>query len=157
VAGPVLNAFLVLAAVLYAVSLLVQRGTLSWPPHQLLTSLYTLSGCLALVGPVVLARGESSDSALGELLWMTGGLLFWVFDLVAVIRGQWRVTAWVTPLAAQTTGLMILAVLLAGWRCRVPWRGWSWANVTGWVLGLFWVGLAFVSLWPSRGAGLAAR
>jgi hypothetical protein len=156
-AGPVLNALLVGAAVLYALSILVNRGAMSWPPHQLLASLYTVSGCLALVGPVVLARGEASESGLGELLWMTGGLLVWVFDAVAALRGAWRATAWVTPLGPQTMGLTILAVLLAGWRCRVSWRGWSWANVTGWVLGLFWVGLAVVSLWPGRGTGVALR
>jgi hypothetical protein len=155
--GPLFNAVLVGAAVVYAVSVLVQRGTMSWPPHQLLASLFTVSGCLAVVGPLVLARGEGSGAGLGELLWMTGGLLVWVFDALAVVRGQWASTAWVTPLAAPTMGLTILAVMLAGWRCRVSGRGWSWTNVTGWVLGLFWVGLAVVSVWPGRGAGLASR
>ena len=157
VTGPVLNAILVGAAVCYGLAILVNRGRVSWPPNQLLASLYTVAGCLALVGPIVLARGESSEGGLGELLWMTGGLLVWVFDAVALIRGEWRTNAWVTPLGYQTMGLTILAVLLAGWRCRIAGRGWSWTNVTGWVLGLFWVGMALTTMWPSRVGGLVSR
>lgn len=155
--GPVFNAVLLAAAVCYGLVLLVNRGRLSWPPNQLLASLYTVAGCLALVGPVVLARGGDGETGLGELLWMTGGLLVWVFDVVAVLRGEWRTTAWVTPLGYQTMGLTILAVLLAGWRCRVAGRTWSWTNVTGWVLGLFWVGMAVAALGAGRVAGLAIR
>ncbi|MFO0910198.1 MAG: hypothetical protein U0794_17955 [Isosphaeraceae bacterium] len=153
---PILNAVMVVAAVAYGISILVHRGTMSWPPHQLMASLFTVSGCLAVVGPIVLSRGEG-EGGLGELLWMTGGLLVWVFDAVALLRGEWRTTAWVTPLGYQTMGLTILAVLLAGWRCRINGRGWSWTNVTGWVLGLFWVALAFTSMWTSRGVGVAMR
>ena len=79
-------------------------------------SIFTVAGCLAMVGPIVMARGESGDRGLGELLWMTGGLLVWVFDVVGLVRGQWRTMAWATPLGAQTMGLTMLAVLLAGWR-----------------------------------------
>ena len=155
--GPVFNAVLLGAAVCYGLAILVNRGRLAWPPNQLLASLYTVAGCLALVGPIVLVRGETGEAGLGELLWMTGGLLVWVFDAVAAVRGDWRTTAWVTPLGYQTMGLTILAVLLAGWRCRVAVRGWSWTNVTGWVLGAFWVGLALSTIWPGRGIGLAFR
>jgi hypothetical protein len=155
--GPVFNAVLVGAAVCYALAVLVDRGRMSWPPNQLLASLYTVAGCLAVVGPVILARGEAGEAGLGELVWMTGGLLVWVFDAVAALRGEWRATSWVTPLGSQTMGLTILAVLLAGWRCRVAGRNWSWTNVTGWVLGLFWVGLALASLTPGRGAGVVSR
>ncbi|MFO0953884.1 MAG: hypothetical protein U0835_22560 [Isosphaeraceae bacterium] len=155
--GPVLNAVLIAGALAYGVALLVNHGRLSWPPNQLLASLYTVAGCLALIGPLVLARGESAEGGLGELLWMTGGLLVWVFDVVALFRGDWRSVAWVTPLSHQTMGLTILAVLLAGWRCRISWRGWSWTNVTGWVLGVFWVGMAFSSIWSTRTLGLALR
>jgi hypothetical protein len=81
---------------------------------------------------------------------MTGGLLVWVFDIVAVVRGNWRTMAWSTPLGAQTMGLTILAVLLAGWRCRLVGRNWSWTNVTGWLLGLYWVGMAVVTFLPAR-------
>jgi hypothetical protein len=145
------------AALGYGLWVLVGRGRVSWPPNQLLASLYTVAGCLALVGPIVLARGEPGERGLGELLWMTGGLLVWVFDAVSALRGEWRGAGWVTPLGYQTMGLTILAVLLAGWRCRVVGRGWSWTNVTGWVLGLFWVGMGLASLWPARGTGLALR
>src|SRR5207302_730924 len=83
--GPVFNAALVAAAVCYAMALLVNRGRMSWPPNQLLASLYTVAGCLAVVGPVILARGEAAEPGLGELVWMTGGLLVWVFDVVAAV------------------------------------------------------------------------
>ncbi len=155
--GPVFNALLLAAAVGYGLMLLVNRGRLSWPPNQLLASLYTVAGCLAVVGPIVLARGSEGEPALGELLWMTGGLLIWVFDGVALLRGDWKTTAWVTPLGYQTMGLTILAVLLAGWRCRVAGRNWSWTNVTGWILGLFWVGMALAAFAPARSAGMVAR
>jgi hypothetical protein len=155
--GPLINAVLVAVALCYGLSVLVTRGRVSWPPHQLLASLYTVAGCLALVGPIVLSRAQPGESGLGELLWMTGGLLVWVFDAVAALRGEWRTATWVTPLGSQTMGLTMLAVLLAGWRCRVVARGWSWTNVTGWVLGLFWVGVALTALWPGRPAGLAWR
>lgn len=155
--GPVFNAVLLGVAVCYGVALLVQGGRMSWPPHQLLASLYTVAGCLAAVGPIVLARGGEGESGLGELLWMTGGLLVWVFDVVAALRGDWRSTSWVTPLGYQTMGLTILAVLLAGWRCRVAGRNWSWTNVTGWLLGLFWVGMALASMAPAGVTGVATR
>jgi hypothetical protein len=131
-------------------AILVMRGRLSWPPHQLLSSIFTVAGCLAMVGPVVMARGDAGDRGLGELLWMTGGLLVWVFDILALVRGQWRTMAWATPLGAQTMGLTILAVLLAGWRCRLVGRNWSWTNVTGWLLGVYWVTMALVSFLPQR-------
>jgi hypothetical protein len=153
--GPLTNALLVAGAVAVAVATLVSRGRMSWPPNELLSSIFTLAGCLAIIGPIVLARSESADRGLGELLWMTGGLLIWVFDGVGIMRGQWKSISWSTPLGAQTMGLTILAVLLAGWRCRVEGRGWSWTNVTGWILGLYWVGMALVTFLPER--ALAAR
>jgi hypothetical protein len=143
--------------VIYGLILLVSRGKVSWPPHQLLASIYTLAGSLALIGPIILARRESAEGGLGELLWMTGGLLVWVFDAVALINGQWRTVAWATPLSYQTMGLTILAVLLAGWRCGHAGRNWSWTNVTGWVLGLFWVAMAVVTFLPDRGLLAASR
>jgi hypothetical protein len=155
--SPLTNAFLVGAAISYGLALLVTHGRMSWPPHQLLTSIYTVAGCLAMIGPIVMARGESGERGLGELLWMTGGLLVWVFDVVALARGQWRTMTWATPLGAQTMGLTILAVLLAGWRCRLSGRNWSWTNVTGWLLGLYWVGMALATFLPGRAATSAAR
>jgi hypothetical protein len=130
---------------------------MSWPPRQLLSSAFTVAGCLALIGPVVMARGEAGERALGELLWMTGGLLVWVFDGVALIHGQWRTMAWATPLGAQTMGLTILAVLLAGWRCRLVGRTWAWTNVLGWILGVYWVGMAVTTFLPARSLTLTAR
>ena len=155
--SPLANALLVGAALSVGVVILVARGRMSWPPHQLLSSIFTVAGCLAMVGPIVMARGEPGDRGLGELLWMTGGLLVWVFDVVALVRGNWRTMTWSTPLGAQTMGLTILAVLLAGWRCRLVGRNWSWTNVMGWLLGLYWVGMALVTFFPERPALASLR
>ena len=155
--SPLITALLLATAIGYGIMVLVTRGRISWPPVELLASLYTVAGCLALVGPFVLLRREGGESGLGELLWMTGGLLVWVFDIVATLRGGWRTALWATPLDYQTMGLIILAVLVAGWRCKVAVRGWSWTNVTGWILGLFWVGLAISTLVPSRLSAVVAR
>ena len=140
-------------------ALLVQKGRLTWPPYQLLSSLSTLAGCLALVGPLILIRSGEIEGSLGELLWLTGGLLVWFFDIEAVVQGRWKTMPWATPLNDRTLGLAILAVLLAGWKCGLADRNWSWTNVTGWLLSAFWVGMAFCSwfLVPAVRAGLAAR
>jgi ribose/xylose/arabinose/galactoside ABC-type transport system permease subunit len=153
------NALLVGAALFCGIALLVQRGRLIWPPYQLLASLSTLAGCLALVGPVILLRSGEIDGSLGELMWLTAGLLVWFFDIEAVAQGRWRTLYWATPLHDHTLGLAILAVLLAGWRCGLANRNWSWTNVTGWILSTFWVGMTFCSwfLTPAARAGLAAR
>jgi hypothetical protein len=151
---------LLIAALTVGFAVLVQRGRLSWPPLNLLSSLSTLAGCLALVGPLVLARTSSRDGSLGELLWLTAGLLVWLFDLGAILQGQFRTVNWATPLGERTMGLIILAILLAGWRCGLAGRNWTWTNVFGWSLGLFWVGLAIGSWWLAPGSvlsGLASR
>lgn len=155
--GPVMNALIVGAALCYGLSLLVSGGRVSWPPNQLLANLFTVAGCLALIGPIVLWRSESGEGGIGELLWMTGGLLIWVLDAVALLQGEWRTASLVTPLGYRMMGLTILAVLLAGWRSRSAGRNWSWTNVTGWVLGLFWVGMALSTLWPGSGIGPPSR
>jgi hypothetical protein len=55
-------------------------------------------------------------------------------------------------------GLTVLAGLIAGWRLHAGRLGsWTWTNVAGWVLGLYWVGMAFWSLLPARASGLFAR
>lgn len=149
-ASPLINALVVGAAVLAGMGILVARGRVGWPPHQLLASLFTVAGCLALVGPLILARSEAADGGLGELLWMAGGLLIWVYDVAAIIRGEWRTASWITPLDHQTMGLTVLAVLLAGWRCRLGTWNWTWTNVVGWVLGVFWVGMAIATWVPGR-------
>ena len=68
----------------WGVSLLVQRGRLTWPPYALLSSLATLAGCLALVGPVILFRSVEIEGSLGELGWLTAG----VSDLALRHRGR---------------------------------------------------------------------
>ena len=154
--SPMVTAALLASAVVLGIGTLVSRGRMSWPPTQLLASLFTVAGCLALVGPVVLLTRRSGEGGLGELLWMAGGLIIWVFDLAAILRGEWRSLAPATPLGAQAMGLTILAVLLAGWRWRSSGRDWSWTNVTGWLLGLFWVGMGLAALAPA-GSLLALR
>jgi hypothetical protein len=155
--APLVNAALLAGAIGYGLWILVDRGRLSWPPTDLLAGASTVAGCLALVGPVVLARRDSGESGLGELVWMTGGLLLWVFDLAALARGEARALAWVNPLGVRTMGLTILAVGAAGWRIQGPGRGWRWTNVVGWLLGAFWVGMSLASLWPTRAPGVVAR
>ena len=58
----------------------------------------------------------------------------------------------------RTLGLIVLAVLLAGWRCGLAHRNWSWTNVAGWMLCAFWVGMAACSwlLAPQARASLAS-
>ncbi len=154
---PLGNALLLLGALCYGIGLLFARGRLEWPPTQLLASAYTVAGCLALIGPVLLGRRDSGEVGLGELLWMAGGLVIWVFDLAAVARGEVKTIAWATPLGYQPMGLTILAVLLAAWRCKLAGPGWTWTNVTGWALGLFWVVMAATTLLPARSLGLTLR
>jgi hypothetical protein len=150
VSAPVLNALLLAAAAGYGLWLLVARGRVSWPPHELLASLFTISGCIALVGPILLARRDTDESGLGDLQWLAGGVLIWIFDVAAVLRGETARLSWATPLAAMPMGLTMLAILLAGWRTGGRFGSWSWTNITGWLLGLFWVGLGLASLVPTR-------
>jgi hypothetical protein len=139
------NALLMAAALAWGLSLLVQRGRMTWPPYSLLSSLATLAGCLALVGPFILFRAGEIQGSLGELAWLTAGILIWTFDLAAVMQGQWRTIPWATPLSDRTLGLMVLAVLVAGWKCGLAQRNWSWTNVIGCLLSAFWVGMALCS------------
>jgi hypothetical protein len=150
---------LVGAALLWGAAVLFHRGRLTWPPYQLLSSLSTLAGCLALVGPLILIRSGELEGSLGELMWLAGGLLVWIFDIEGLVQGQWKTLHWATPVSDRTMGLMILAVLLAGWKCGLAESNWSWTNVTGWVLSTFWVGVAVCSWFvaPGFGASLAAR
>jgi hypothetical protein len=149
------NALLVAAAILWGISLLVQRGRLTWPPYALLSSLATLAGCMALVGPVILFRSTEIEGSLGELGWLTAGIMLWLFNLAAVFQGQWKTIHWATPISDRTLGLTILAVLLAGWRCGLAQRNWSWTNVAGWMLSAFWVAMAICS-WLLSPAGRAS-
>ncbi len=155
--APLGNAILLGVALCSGLGTLFARGRLEWPPTQLLASAYTVAGCVALIGPIVIGRRGSSEVGLGDLLWMVGGLVIWIFDGAALARGDRRSLAWATPLGYQPMGLTVLAVLIAGWRCRVAGASWSWTNVTGWLLGVFWVAMAGMTLVPTRILGLALR
>lgn len=159
-AHPVVTTLLLTGAVVWGLGLLFHKGMLAWPPSRLLSSLATIAGCLALVGPVVVAR-SGRGGGLGEMIWTTGGLLIWIFNLVGIADGGLKGLDWATPLGPRTMGLIILAVMLAGLRSGGTGRDWSWTNVTGWALGVFWVATA-VATWvlvPRWGflAALAAR
>jgi len=97
------------------------------------------------VGPLVLIRNGEISGSLGELVWLTAGLLVWVFDIEGILRGQWRSMHWATPLHDRVMGLTMLAVLLAGWKCGLASWKWSWTNFTGWLLSTFWIGMAIFS------------
>lgn len=156
---PIVNALLILGAVGWGLSRLVAGGRLDWPPRGLLASLSTLAGCLALVGPLILLGSGELAGNLGELVWMTIGILIWMCDLEAVLRGDWRGLRWATPISDRTIGLIVVAVLIAGWKCGLKeWR-WSWTNLTGWALGVLWIGMAAGSWWlsPAGRASLAVR
>jgi hypothetical protein len=146
------NALLVAGALAWGLSLLVQRGRMTWPPYSVLSSLTTLAGCLALVGPVILFRSGDVQGSLGELAWLTAGVLFWGFDIAAVLQGQWRTVPWATPLSDRTLGLIVLAVLIAGWKCGLAHRNWSWTNVMGYLLSAFWVSMALLA-WTMASTG----
>jgi hypothetical protein len=156
---PIVNALLVGAALFWGISLLVRGGRLTWPPYGLLHSLSTLAGCLALVGPLILIRNGEISGSLGELVWLTAGLLVWVSDIEGILGGQWRSMHWANPLHDRAMGLTMLAVLLAGWKCGLANWKWSWTNLTGWLLGTFWIGIAIFSwfLTLSARGTLAAR
>ena len=157
--SPVWNAAAVAGAVAYGLWLLVDRGRISWPPHELAAGASTVAGSLAMAGPLVLARrrGSPGEAGLGELIWLTAGLLVWVFDLAALAQGNRGPIAWVNPLGVRPMGLTVLAVGLGGWRAHGLGKGWTWTNVVGWLLGALWVGLAGASLWGARGTTLAMR
>ena len=151
------NIVIVSAALGFGIWLLVARGRMSWPPGDLLANAFTLAGCLALIGPILLLRRESGEGSVGELMWLTGGALVWVYDLLGLIRGEARLATFATPLAPTTLGLTILAVLLASWRMRGPGKSWSWTNITGWIIGVFWIGIALAALAPGNPVRLALR
>lgn len=155
--SPWLTATLVGSALSFGIWTLVGAGKVHWPPTQLIAAGFTVAGSLALIGPLLLGRKAAGEFGVGDLIWMVGGLLIWIFDGAAVARGEVRTLAWATPLGPQTMGLIVLAVGLAAWRCRLGGGQWTWTNVIGWVLGLFWVALATAALLPTRTSGLAIR
>jgi hypothetical protein len=156
---PAFNAFILILVVSYGLWLLVERGSVAWPPTDLLRSLYTLSGCFALAGPVILARREnrSQTGGLGELAWLTAGLLLWFHNFESTIRGGYQSVSWATPVEPSSLGITILAVMGAGWRLSDSGREWTWTNVVGWLLGLLWIGLGLGTLLYSGRPALGLR
>ena len=37
---------------------------------------------------MILARSGEIEGSLGELMWLVGGLLVWVFDIEGVLQGR---------------------------------------------------------------------
>src|SRR4051794_41800774 len=111
---PLANALLLAGAVSYGLWILVARGRVSWPPHELLSGAYTLAGCLALVGPVILARRDQGDGGLGDLAWMTGGGLGWGYDLLAPVPGGPRAPSLGAPPGGPGVGAADLGVFVGG-------------------------------------------
>ena len=148
--SPLLSAALVLVAMGYGLMLLVDRREVSWPPRELLASLATLAGCLAMVGPLLLWRRGSSEGTVGELMWIVGGLMLWGFDLSALAQGKSRGLDWAAPIGPEVLGPVVLAVMVGGWRIgRSAWS-WTWTSVTGWLLGLIWIGIWILAMLPER-------
>lgn len=149
---------LLAGAVGIAVWALVRRGGMEWPPRELLSGAFTVTGGLALAGPIALwLHGAGDDRGLGERVWMTCGLLTWLFDAAGLARGETRPNTLISPIPATTLGLFALAIVIAGWRGRSDSNNWRWTNVLGWMLGLFWIGLAAWSLFPESSTPALAR
>lgn len=155
--SPVMNIALLGSAAAYGLWLLVSRGRMSWPPSDLIANLYTVAGCMALVGPLVLFRRDGGEAGVGETVWLTGGILIWVFNIASLVRGEGRLAALATPISAGMMGLIILAVGVAAWRGRSGAKSWAWTNVAGWGLGIFWIGLALATIAPGNPVRLALR
>jgi hypothetical protein len=137
---------------------LVQRGGMEWPPRELISGAFTITGGLALAGPIALwLRGSGDDRGLGERIWMTCGLLAWLFNIAGAVQGDVRPNTLISPIPPITLGLFALAIALGGWKGRSDATNWSWTNVLGWMLGLFWIGLAAWTLFPDSSTPALAR
>jgi hypothetical protein len=139
------NAVILTGAVGLGLWLLVARGLMAWPPHRLLASAGTLAGCVAFCGPIVLVRRGRADAALGDLIWMTGGVLIWVHAGLALTSGTFRLDQAATPLAPKAMAIVVGTMLIAGWLVHGTGRSWNWTNVLGWLLGVFWLTLGLIS------------
>jgi hypothetical protein len=147
------NAAVIVASLAVGAWALVARGQLSWPPMRLLSALSTLSGCLALAGPIVFARHDRSRAGVGDLVWLNAGVLAWLYGLSAAARGTLAAERLLDPMGPVALGLAALASMIAGWRIYGPGAGWTWTNVTGWILGVFWVFGGGLALLPSSASG----
>lgn len=140
-AQPMWNAAIMGVAIVAAFWLLVASNRLSWPPRELLAGATTLAGCLALAGPLVELRRGEQERGVGDLAWLASGFLLWVFNLVAAFHGAPRGWNWTNPVGTRSMGLTMLAIVLAG---RFHTRGgaqWTWTNILGWSLAVFWIGV----------------
>lgn len=146
-APPLWNAVAVLGALGAAAYLLIERGAVSWPPDDLLRSASTLAACLTLIGPLILWNGgNGKPGSLGDLIWMTAGLALWAFLLAGLARGDARRLDWTSPVPPSMLGLFLLATAAAGRRtARLP-LSWTWTDVLGTTLGLFWILIALAEL-----------
>lgn len=143
------NALVIASALGIGLWALVDRGQIAWPPGRMLSAITTLAGYLALAGPIVLARRDRGGAGVGDLVWMTAGLLIWFYNAAALIRGTFETTRVADPVGPIGLALAVLAVSAAAWRLHGPGRVWTWTNVTGWILGIFWVGSGLAALLPS--------
>lgn len=143
-----INALLVTVALGFGCWLLVSRGQIAWPPHRLLAGLSTVAGCVALVGPLILARSDAAEAGLGTMLWWFGGVLIWLQNFADLARGEFHFGRAPSPIASPLLGLAVLAAMIAGWRTQGPSQSNSWTNILGWILGLFWIGLGVGSFVP---------
>lgn len=145
-ASPLWNAAVVGAAVAFAAwSVFARRGGSAWAWRELLTTITTVAGCLAIAGPFVLFRRGGDEQGVGDLAWMTSGLLILIFDLAAVVQGAPRSHNWVNPIEIRSMGLIVLAVLLAGRHQRGAEPLWTWTNVLGWLQSATWLAAAAIS------------
>jgi hypothetical protein len=117
----------------------------------LLDASTTIVGCLAMVGPLILWR--RSEAALGDLVWLGGGLCFWVVNLATLARGRSPGASWVDPIEPTMMGAFALAIGLTAWQAgRARWA-WTWTSIAGCLLGLFWVGTAVAAALPPDWTG----
>ncbi|GIW88862.1 MAG: hypothetical protein KatS3mg108_3186 [Isosphaeraceae bacterium] len=143
------NAAIITIALALGLWTLVHRRQLDWPPSRLFAAATTLTGYLALAGPLVLGRRTVHAAGLGDVVWLTVGLLFWLYNAASFLRGRFDLDQLHNPISPVGLGLAVAAVALASWRLHGPGRLWTWTNVTGWLLGLFWITAGAAALIPT--------
>ncbi len=138
--APLWNAVLVVGAIALAGYVLVVRGALSWPPHELTGSIGIVAGCLTLIGPLVLwgRRGEAGAS-LGDHAWMTCGVAAWLFALARWSIGGAPSLDWTAPVAPWVIGGVAASTACSGWRIAGLRPAWTWTGVLGASLAVYWV------------------